>query len=132
MTEAGGPQDEPRREAADPEKIYSEFLDGGGRREPEDFERLCRDHPSLEHALRILHSMHGSGKEPNACGETKSVLPHPVDLQLSKGIQAGRDALSVPQERIGPYRILQTLGEGGMGVVYLAEQTEPIRRRVAL
>ncbi len=33
---------------------------------------------------------------------------------------------------IGPYRLGDIIGEGGMGVVYLAEQTEPFRRRVAL
>ena len=33
---------------------------------------------------------------------------------------------------IGPYKLLQQIGEGGMGAVYMAEQTEPVRRRVAL
>jgi serine/threonine protein kinase/tetratricopeptide (TPR) repeat protein len=33
---------------------------------------------------------------------------------------------------IGPYTLVEPIGEGGMGVVYLAEQHEPVRRRVAL
>src|SRR3954449_8981453 len=37
-----------------------------------------------------------------------------------------------PGTVIGPYKLLQQIGEGGMGVVFMAEQTEPIRRKVAL
>ena len=37
-----------------------------------------------------------------------------------------------PGTIIGPYKLLQQIGEGGMGVVYMAEQTEPVERRVAL
>jgi len=55
------------------------------------------------------------------------------------GISAGGTGPSGPDlvtddrpSQIGPYRILDTLGEGGMSVVYLAEQSEPVRRRVAL
>ena len=46
-------------------------------------------------------------------------------------LDAVAPALEV-SERIGPYRLLRQIGEGGMGLVFEAEQTEPIRRRVAL
>src|ERR1017187_2572958 len=35
-------------------------------------------------------------------------------------------------DRIGRYKLLQQIGEGGCGVVYMAEQQEPVRRKVAL
>ena len=37
-----------------------------------------------------------------------------------------------PGERIGRYKLLEQIGEGGFGMVYVAEQQEPVRRRVAL
>jgi serine/threonine protein kinase/Tfp pilus assembly protein PilF len=40
--------------------------------------------------------------------------------------------LERPGTQIGPYKLLQQIGEGGMGVVYMAEQAEPVQRKVAL
>ncbi len=54
-------------------------------------------------------------------------------------VQAGTVDLPAPSPLaeqpgaiIGPYKLLQQIGEGGMGIVYMAEQTEPVRRKVAL
>src|SRR5262245_27010017 len=43
-----------------------------------------------------------------------------------------RPAQEEPGVQIGTYKLLEQIGEGGFGVVFMAEQTEPVRRKVAL
>ena len=47
-------------------------------------------------------------------------------------VPRGTEPVDAVPRQIGPYTILRRLGEGGMGVVYLVEQQEPLRRSVAL
>jgi len=42
------------------------------------------------------------------------------------------DEAGLPASQIGPYKLLSVLGEGGYGIVYLAERLRPVKRRVAL
>jgi hypothetical protein len=60
---------------------------------------------------------------PQTLGELPGFLKS-VDLILSAKEEAG--------QQIGPYKLLERIGEGGCGVVYMAEQLNPVRRRVAL
>ncbi|MCB1606363.1 MAG: serine/threonine protein kinase [Xanthomonadales bacterium] len=53
-------------------------------------------------------------------------LEHPAAQMV------GADIAPALPTRIGPYRIIDVLGEGGMGVVYLAEQDQPVQRQLAL
>ena len=81
-----------------------------------------------------------------ACGEDDELRRRVMNL-LQAHAEAGSflespraDPLATvdetPRERpgtvIGPYKLLQQIGEGGMGTVYMAEQTEPVRRKVAV
>ena len=54
----------------------------------------------------------------------------PETMEKSTGISPSRTQTKTP-DRIGPYRMLREIGEGGMGVVYEAEQEKPLRSKVA-
>ncbi len=51
---------------------------------------------------------------------------------LKETVDSSHTILEGPGTIIGPYKLLQRIGEGGMGTVFMAEQIEPIRRKVAL
>jgi eukaryotic-like serine/threonine-protein kinase len=57
-------------------------------------------------------------------------------LQESSKVQSPTVICHAPRERvgsvIGPYKLLQQIGEGGFGMVYMAEQEKPVRRKVAV
>ena len=55
-----------------------------------------------------------------------SFLEQPPAVELQTWREGKRS------EHIGPYKLLQEIGEGGCGVVYMAEQERPVKRRVAL
>jgi serine/threonine protein kinase/WD40 repeat protein len=53
-------------------------------------------------------------------------------VAVAQGTVDNPPAIERPGTVIGSYKLLQQIGEGGMGVVWMAEQTQPVRRKVAL
>ncbi|MFC1604523.1 protein kinase [Planctomycetota bacterium] len=69
-----------------------------------------------------LKKLAALGFESSNSGEVDDNPTHPASHPFVESLD----------DWIGPYRLLSILGEGGMGVVYLAEQTRPVKRHVAL
>ena len=73
--------------------------------------------------------------EPELRAEVESLLAaheHPDSILEERTIRAERPLSEGPGTVIGRYKLLQKIGQGGMGVIYMAEQTEPVVRKVAL
>jgi eukaryotic-like serine/threonine-protein kinase len=74
----------------------------------------------------------------DACGDNTALRQRVEDLLRAIGEADGPGGTAVapiierPGDRIGRYKLLEKIGEGGCGVVYVAEQEQPVRRRVAL
>src|SRR6266849_4777128 len=115
-----------------PETICIMAIADQSNREKEIFEQALDITPT-EERLRFLTS--ACGKDPALLARVQALLR--ADESGESFLPERPKATVVPitekpGDRIGRYKLLQQIGEGGCGVVYMAEQTEPVRRRVAL
>ena len=84
-------------------------------------ESTCEGDPELLRRVRELLSCHDESE--GLLDAAPPGLEGTVDLS---------EVSERPGTVIGPYKLLQQIGEGGMGTVYMAEQSRPVRRKVAV
>ncbi len=124
--------------------IFCEALDhpiGPGRAAYLD--RACREDAALRQQVESLLGAHDDAggflgstpRGPAAAPAPDTEMPpdHAPVPGDDPTLSVHRRAIAEgPGTTIGPYKLLQKIGEGGMGVVFMAEQETPIRRKVAL
>src|SRR6267378_2530124 len=101
-------------------------------REKEIFEQALDITPT-EERLRFLTS--ACGKDAALLARVQALLHADESGESFLPEQPKATVVAItekPGDRIGRYKLLQQIGEGGCGAVYMAEQTEPVKRRVAL
>src|SRR5262245_60566579 len=107
---------------ADAKAIFLEALERPGREELLGFlDEACGGDAALRARVEELLRAHqdaGSFLEPRARSPVVTVDESPA-LEQSGTI-------------IGPYKLVEPIGEGGMGTVWMAQQTEPVKRLVAI
>src|SRR5947207_2786065 len=85
-------------------------------------DQACGGDAALRHRVEILLNAHAAG----------AFLEEPAAAVTAHILQVFPPISERPGDKVGRYKLLQQIGEGGCGVVYMAEQTEPVQRRVAL
>ena len=84
---------------------------------------MCEGDPALRQRLEALLAAH---EQPETLLATQADTARPtIKLDLS---DAPDEAVG---QTLGRYKLLEQIGEGGCGMVYVAEQKEPVRRKVA-
>jgi serine/threonine protein kinase/WD40 repeat protein len=101
--------------------IFNEVVDLQPTERAAALGRLCGDDNALRAEIEALLASHDAAHAGNFM-----TSPTAATTVRSAVIT------EAPGSRVGPYKLLQVIGEGGFGTVFLAEQSEPVRRRVAL
>jgi serine/threonine protein kinase/tetratricopeptide (TPR) repeat protein len=110
--------------SADPQKARAIFLDAVEKHAPEQWsaflEEACGQDKELRLRVDVLLKAHSQAN--SLLDAPESNIVETIDDRHTEG----------PGMVIGPYKLLEQIGEGGFGVVFMAEQQQPIRRKVAL
>ncbi len=103
-------------------EVFTEALQLPAAERAAYLERACGGDDELRGKVEALLKGH------DQVGDFLEYSPHETSAQAKPRVSAGEK----PGDRVGRFKLLQQIGEGGCGVVFMAEQEEPVRRRVAL